>query len=235
MRLRWTPKFAQQTYRMRLLDATGMDLLTVVDAVLQLHPGWDWMPEARVWGEKQTQEAFVILLADLQGILIDGGSQYRADSARCLVRRVDATVQDAADKTISGLPVKPADHLKAAWVAAYGIEPDPDRAYDEAILAIEEIACPLVSPTNSRATLGTVIAQLEGQTGKWELAVGDSTGQPASIDRFVGMLKLLWQGQSRHGGAANSRKQTQDEAEAVVHMAITLAHWLTSGVLRRKP
>jgi hypothetical protein len=207
-----------------------MDLLIAVDAVLQLHPGWDRSPSPAGGG-------FHDRLANLIEILTDAGSLYRVDPhGRCLVRRVDATVQTAVDGAVSTATATAADHLRTAWVAAYGFNPDPDKAYDQAVLAIEEVICPLVSPQNSRPTLGTVIADLKNQAARWELTIGDtSTGQPATIDGVIKVLELLWKGQSRHGGSANSRQQTQAEAEAAVHMAATLTQWLTTGVLRRKP
>ena len=48
------------------------------------------------------------------------------------------------------------------------------------------------------------------------------------------MLSLLWDGQSRHGGAPNSRRQGQAEAEAVVHLAATAVQWFTAGVVRAR-
>jgi hypothetical protein len=129
-----------------------------------------------------------------------------------------------------------ADHLRTAWVAAYGLHPDPDKTYDHAILALEELMCPLVCPRNNRATLGIVISDLRNQATRWELSIEDSsTGRPAGVDGVIQMLDLLWKGQSRHGGSPNSRQQTQAEAEAAVHMAAALTQWVTTGVLHRKP
>ncbi len=101
-------------------------------------------------------------------------------------------------------------------------------------MAVESVVCPLVAPKATKPTLGTVIADLRSQAAKWELSITDGTGQPAAIGRLVEMLALLWEGQSRHAGAANSRRQTQAEGEASVHLAATLVQWLSAGVLRRK-
>jgi hypothetical protein len=206
------------------------ELLTVVDAVLQLHPVWD--PGVGI-----PASMFKVKLDGLDEILIDAGSLYRIDfNGRCLVRRVDATVQAAVDAAIATATSTAADHLRTAWVAAYGLHPDPDKAYDHAVLAIEDLACPLVCPRNNKATLGTVISDLRNQAAQWELSIENtSTGQPAGIDSIIQMLDLLWKGQSRHGGNSNSRQQTQAEAEAAVHMAAALTQWLTAGVLHRKP
>ena len=229
MRLRWAKQFQSQAYVSRLRLASGMELLGVIDAVLQLHPGWD-LPGLSYDRYIQPQ------LSTLDRTLTDAASLYRIDyDRRCLVQRVDATVQAAVDTAVTGATATVAEYLRIAWVSAYGLHPDPDKAYDQAILAIEEQTCPLVSPRNSKATLGTVIRDLRNQGGQWELSIGDTgTGQPAAIDALIDMLALLWKGQSRHAGSQNSRQQTQAEAEAAVHMSAALTQWLTSGVLRRK-
>lgn len=78
------------------------------------------------------------------------------------------TIDNANDETAS--------YLAAAWTAVYGRNPDSDKAYDEAALAVEAVSCPLVCPTNLHRTLGTVIRDLRSQTTQWELALGDITG-----------------------------------------------------------
>ena len=231
LRLRWPVGGSEGTYYyVRLELAPGKDLLTVIDAVLQLHP--DWLPP-----DAGVVEKFDRRLTELQDILTDGGSLYRIDFIEhCLVRRVDSTVQAAVGEAIKAAPATAADHLRAAWVAAYGLQPDPDKAYDQAILALEELICPLVCPRNTRATLGVAIGDLRNQTSQWELNIGDTgTGQPAGIDAVIQMLDLLWKGQSRHGGNPNSRRQTQAEAEAAVHMSAALTQWFTTEVLHQKP
>lgn len=195
------------------------ELLDLIDALL----AWDLQPHHWQVGA-------------LEELLTVGGAGWRINAAvKGLERRVDTTVTAAAAQAVRGAGDEAAEHLRAAWDAAYGRGPDPDRAYDEAVLAVEAVVCPLVAPASTRATVGTVINDLRSQATKWELAIGDSTGQPAGPDRLIEMLALLWQGQSRHAGAPNSRRQNQAEGEAAVHLAATLVQWLTSGVLRRKP
>ena len=227
MRLRWANDNPRQSYVQRLDISSGLDLLYVVDAILQLHPGWN-QPDP--YGFFQSR------ILTLDEILTDSASLYQVDrQTRRLVHRVDTTVQAAVDTAITTAAPTAADHLRIAWVAAYGLHPDPDKAYDHAILAIEELACPLVSPQNSKATLGTVTRDLRSQVTQWELSIGDTTtGRPATISSLIEMLDLLWKGQSRHAGNSNSRQQTQAEAEAAVHMAAALIQWFTAGVLRRK-
>lgn len=128
-----------------------------------------------------------------------------------------------------------ADHLSAAWDSAYGRTPDPDKAYSEAIRAVEAVACPLVLPSTATATLGQVRNHLRDAAAKWAVVLPAKDGSPGPADPVVAMMTALWEGQrSRRAGTPSSRRQSQDEAEAAVHLAATLVQWLSSGVLYRR-
>ncbi|WP_173079809.1 hypothetical protein [Phytohabitans rumicis] len=179
-------------------------------------------------------------LAELDQILALGRSVWcvngRGDG---LERRLEPAITAAAREAVAAAPPAAQDHLLVAWAAAYGRSPDPDKVFHEVIRAIEDIACPLVEPSKAqggRSTLGTVIGELRNNSfTKWELLLPGHEGQPRDITHLVGMLELIWHAQvSRHGGAPKSRRQDQTEAQTVVHLAATVAHWLSSGVLRRK-
>jgi hypothetical protein len=218
-RLEATLKFRLRLESLSLASSAGdEELLDLIDALLA------WEVQEQHWQ-----------FSHLNDLLMEGGAGWRINAAgKGLERRLDETVTRAVASTVRAAGADAADHLRTAWNSVYGRHPDPDKAYDEAVLAVEAVACPLVCPANPRRTLGTVIATLDSQRAQWVLAIGDSTGQPASPDRLVEMLKLLWQGQSRHAGSPNSRRQTQPEAEAAVHLAATLVQWLNSNVLYRR-
>ena len=85
-------------------------------------------------------------------------------------------------------------------------------------------------------TLPAAVRDLRNQRAQWQLSIEDtSAGHCADIDSLTQMLELLWKGQSRHGGNPNSRRQTQAESEAAVHMAAALTQWFSAGILHRKP
>ncbi|WBC14016.1 hypothetical protein O7600_23320 [Micromonospora sp. WMMA1998] len=239
LRMVHNPRLYKAPAHQLIRDPSGRELLSVIDATLQLHSMWAEVDEPG-WGSDERIDRFADKLVDLQQTLTDGASRYRLDfEGRCLVRRVDETAQQAADTAIASTTKTAADHLREAWVAAYGLNPEPDKVFNEAIRAVEEVACPLVQEKKAEAgsaTLGTVIGELgKNAPHKWELVLPGKDGQPSGVEPIVSMMQTLWEAQlSRHGGAPKSRRQNQDEAEAAVHLAVLLVQWLSTGVLRRK-
>jgi len=143
-----------------------------------------------------------------------------------LVRRVTPAVQAAVDQATSG--VTAGALLSEAWVACYGRAPNPEEAYEKAIKAVEEAAASIVSPKNTRATLGSMIRDMKNQ-GEWRI---DLPG--AAQDVPVSMMEALWTGQeSRHGGNGY-RMPTQSEAETAVLLAVPLVQWFMSGNVERR-
>ena len=184
----------------------------------------DWIPNYR-WPKNSSAKA----VEQLDQLLEDAGSAFTVDwGQRCLKRRVDPTVTVAAVHTMTATPSR---HLREAWAATYGRHPDPAKAYDEAIRAVEAAAIPVLLPKGTKATLGTVRGHLRDAGGKWTLAIkGANDGDVAPL---TSMIELLWKGHvARHAGGPNYRPQRQDEAVMAVHLATTLVQWFISGAVR---
>jgi hypothetical protein len=170
---------------------------------------------------------------DLDRILTIGGSLWRvAADQRSLEQRVDETTRDAATAVINQ-QTNASSHLASAWHYCYGRNPNPSRAYSESIKAVEAAAIPVVSPRNSRATLGTVLRELDNTQSRWQLSIKGSDGT-GSITPLLSMIRLLWHGQSdRHGGLTPTTPPTQSAAEMAVHLGVTLTQWFQSGAVER--
>lgn len=109
---------------------------------------------------------------DLEEVLVAGGSLWTVGDRDGLVgleRRVPEGVQAAAVAAMA-TPGNAGSLLSEAWHAAFGINPDYEKAYSKAVKAVEAAAVPVVSPSHATATLGTVITQLRNQ-GDWKLGV----------------------------------------------------------------
>ena len=164
----------------------------------------------------------------LDELLLLGGSAWQVGPNRDrLIRRVDPTATASFGDASSPNDVASAE-LGEAWTAAYARNPDASDAWDHSIKAVEAILIPIVTPTNGKATLGIVIKTLNDQGNLWCLALkGHDRSESAAP--LVSMLRLMWPNPDRHGGEG-SRRPTLMEAEAVVHLAVTIVHWARSGV-----
>jgi hypothetical protein len=173
---------------------------------------------------------------ELDRHLLEAGSAWEVSpQADGLTRRVAPEARAAAEQVMSAGD-KAAQHVAMAWEKAYGRWPDAKAAYREAVSAVEAAAIPIVVPTDTQATLGKVIGELRVQAAQFEC----SLQPPApfeSIAAVVGMLQLLWKGQrDRHGSPDEEVPVSVEmpEAQAAVHLAVTLVQFFTKGHVRRK-
>ena len=172
----------------------------------------------------------------LDAILARSKSAWRVGARAgrpALVRRVPVGVQVAADSVMARAG-RAGNRLAKAWEELYGLEPDASAAYSLAIKAVEDAAVPVVSPTNERATLGTVLAQVE-QQADWQLPMEREHDRAPSRDVLIGMMRMLWQGQhDRHGGQPSAPGDVSlEEATVAVSVAVTLVNLFDAGLVAR--
>lgn len=166
--------------------------------------------------------------------LAEGGSIWRQtfEPYWGLVRRVNEATQ-ALVESASSPSTDAARKIASAWNACFRHEPDYDRAYRDAVLAVEAVALPLVIPDNKRGTLGNVVAHVADTVGRWTVGGLDSE-QQASGATLLGMLRTLWHNQQRHAQSDGIILDvTKAEAESAVALAVTLVHWFASGLVGR--
>ncbi|MDX3055972.1 hypothetical protein PV394_12615 [Streptomyces sp. NE06-03E] len=211
----------------RLSQQKGMDLLDAVDEILA------FLVEMDVSGRSEVHA--------LDILLDDAGSAYRvADDEGGLELRVSTGVSEAMRQTITDAEAatsagSAADHLTAAWRTAYGLHPDPVRAYSEAIKAVECAAHSVVQPNHGRATLGTMLGEIGNARAKFTTAISTPAGGDP-IAPVEAMMRALWDGQtSRHGKQTGTVPETLEAARAGVHLAATLVQWFTAGSVIRHP
>ncbi|MFH8620155.1 hypothetical protein ACH4E8_34445 [Streptomyces sp. NPDC017979] len=226
LRLRIPPslsRYGEEQYVLPLRQTTGPQLLDVVDEILRSRAASE--REIEVLGE----------------MLDDAGSAYRVNEAwDGLEERVIPTIRDAVRQTISDAVAGPAagsaaDHLAAAWQAAYGRGPDPVRAYSEAIKAVESAAHAVVQANHPKATLGTMLGEMGNARHKFTTAIPAPAGQDP-LAPVEAMMRALWQGQtSRHGAQTVTVPETLEAARAGVHLAAALVQWFVAGAVVRTP
>jgi hypothetical protein len=156
------------------------------------------------------------------------------DGRFALVRRVDPAVADAA-KAVMSSAGRAGKHLAKAWGHVYGRQPEPSTAYREAVRAVEAVGIPVISPRNPTATLGTMIKDMGSAPAKWAVVLRPKVGDPVLMIRET--MELLWTAELDRHGTADEKVPlhvSAEEAEAALHLALTLVHWFHSGAIKAK-
>ncbi|MFW3473477.1 hypothetical protein ACN24M_19625 [Streptomyces microflavus] len=166
---------------------------------------------------------------ELERALALGGSAWMVGSdGDALQRRVDATAQASFESARTPSDTA-SEELRVAWSKAFSREADPSDAWDHAIKAVEAILIPLVVPKQDKPQLGHVVGSLKSQSSRWKFILpGAALGH--SVDPLVAMLDSLWPNPDRHATGTH-REPTLKEAQAAVHLAVSLVQWARSGAL----
>jgi len=170
----------------------------------------------------------------LEELLRDGGSAWRVGTRAGhagLERRVPVGVQEAAEHIMDSSELA-GRILSEAWHAAFGHNPDPEKAYKKAIVAVEEAAAEKVIPNNKTATLGSILKAMKDQKN-WSLPLLENPAVP-SKDVAIQMAQALWSGETGRHGGNGYRASNQEEAEAAVLLAVPLVYFFTRETVARR-
>lgn len=174
-------------------------------------------------------------VVDLEQLLIEAGSGWRVGTRAGkpgLVKRLPTGVTVAA--AAASQHPNAGKNLATAFESAFGLHPDPSKAYAFAVKAVEDATIAVVPTGKAEPTLGDVIRAVE--SGTWRLPHLREHQLAPSHDVLVSMLRLLWRGHhDRHGGppAVGVPAVTQDEAESAVMLAVTLVGWFETGKVQQ--
>ena len=173
--------------------------------------------------------------AKLEEVLYLGRSVWtvrRFGNVHCLERRADPTVEASATLAMDQGGTA-GTHLENAWHLAYGRSRSPGESYRESVKAVEAAAIPIVLPNDALATLGKVLGEMRAHPARWSATVPAASTSMPGTELVIAMMDALWTGQVGRHGTPNqpAAAQAPEEAEAAVHLAVTLVHWFTSGVV----
>ena len=176
---------------------------------------------------------------ELNTTLEQGGSIWRVvsvdgprDFQYGLERRVEGAVAESARQVMASSG-RAGQHLQTAWQAAYGRNPKPTEAYWESVRAVEAAGKPIVSPANEATTLGTMIAALAAAPTKWRMNLQPKAGVDP-VETLIAMMRLLWKSHTdRHGTPDEAVEVSASEAQAALHLAVTLVQWFSAGSVIR--
>ena len=154
-----------------------------------------------------------------------------------LVRRVSTETQVTYAAAVAPDDVA-ATHLKEAWQAAFGIEPDPESAFLSAVKAVEAAFRPSISPASDQATAGTMANDLEQKPDKWQALLPDRRpasrypkGDSAGVHFLANALRLLYQCRRAHGDDQEYDANTLEDAQAACFLASSLIAMQRNGFL----
>lgn len=173
----------------------------------------------------------------LNEILIKGGSKWHivVDGSKARMEsRVDTTTINAYKQLIS-TSEDFSKHLKTAWEDCFGRSPDLSGAYTNAIKAVEAATWKVITPSNMKATLGTMLNDFDAQSKAEKFNVGfKDIDASSTLDMAHALMQRLWKSQTDRHATGNYKNPSQLEAESAIYMAITICQIFSSGLITRK-
>ncbi|MEV6755818.1 hypothetical protein [Streptomyces sp. NPDC051214] len=145
-----------------------------------------------------------------------------------LQRRVDPTAQENFSSASSPADLA-SEELKQAWDRAFSRDPDASDAWDHAIKAVEAVLIPVIVPKQEKSQLGHVVGSLKSQGERWQFVL-PGVGMDNSIQPVLQILGILWPNPDRHANEGR-RKPTLAEAQAAVHLAVTVVQWTRADAI----
>jgi hypothetical protein len=161
---------------------------------------------------------------ELEDILEQSGSKWKVvetgSGSYRLEERVDDTVAEAMDE-LAQHSGDASSYMKQAWSDAFGRNPNPSSAYSNTIKAIEAASWQVVTPSNSRSTLGTIIRELKDHPENFQVVVTEKAAN-RGIDAVRQDMSLVWEGQTDRHGTSNPVAPSQEAAEQAVFIGLSL-------------
>lgn len=185
----------------------------------------DWALHMRYGGE-----------AHLRTLLDGAGSVWAlAPDQKRLTRRVLPEAQAAAERVISAGD-KAAELIGSAWLAVYGLKPNPTDGFNQAVRAVEAVACPVIIPNDGDATLGRAIGILKANKGGFS-TVFQNPRNTDPVDAVLALMQLVWTNNyARHAADPSVPLHvSQEEAEAALTAAVALVTFFQRGFFVRSP
>lgn len=210
----------------------GMDGTTITDA-LGARPNpilvldvIDWLLHHGT-GSAVSLEAVLATAGHALRVSPDGdGLVQRLDPSAWALYQHATRPQDAAS-----------DHMHEAWTLTFGQHPKPGQGWGEAVKAIECLLKPIVSPNDSKATLGKMTPKIRDSHDKWtcalpsrDLKVNGHQAVKPGLEVLTDCLATIGYQPGRHGGDDTGQVE-QVTAESMVLLATTVLGWLRNGVL----
>ena len=134
-----------------------------------------------------------------------------------------------------------AKHLQAAWRAAWGIDEDGQKAFDEAVKALEATFRPVAAPNDPGATLSKIGHYLDAKPDKWQARLADARpassggkGDSAGVQALAHLLRVTVAANRRHAAEGAHSQNSLDDGRDAVSLAVALVAMQRRSFLRRR-
>ena len=176
-----------------------------------------------------------VLIVELNDILRYSNTNWMIASDKntyklMMQRRVLPETQEHYSSLANSVDGLTGRHLREAWRHAYMHDGDYKQAWESARKAVECLLHPIVSPKNNRATITTMIRDIDVKHDKWECDI--PAGNDTPVNKFLEFLRMMPYEPGHHGQSDGSI--TEREAQAQVAVAFTICQILHDKGFRRK-
>lgn len=176
-----------------------------------------------------------VLIVELNDILRYSNTNWMIASDKntyklMMQRRVLPETQENYSSLANSVDGLTGRHLREAWRHAYMHDGDYKQAWESARKAVECLLHPIVSPKNNRATITTMIRDINARHDKWECDI--PAGNDTPVNKFLEFLRMMPYEPGHHGQSDGSI--TEREAQAQVAVAFTICQILHDKGFRRK-
>jgi len=171
---------------------------------------------------------------ELEDILFESGSKWKVVSDEetgvfSLQERVDETVT-LAFEDLAAHSNDMSHYMVRAWNEAFGRSPNSSETYANSIKAIEAASWPVVIPGNNRATLSTIIRELEEHPELFSVSISEAISG-AGIETVRQQMSLVWKGQTDRHGTAHPIAPSQEAAEQALFTTLSLCQQFSRDLI----
>ena len=177
---------------------------------------------------------------DLEELLTSGNSAWTVDpTVRGLAQRLSDEEQ-ATFEAATEVGDDATDYLREGWAAAWGLNPDGEKAHDRAIKALEAMFRDVVAPDYPAAKLNDIANYLRDKPEKWTGRLQNAL--PASVrkgrsDHGVEIVESIVRGvfaaDCRHAVIEGHTANDPDDGRDAITLAVALIAMQRRGFLRR--
>ncbi|MCM3509202.1 Uncharacterised protein [Mycobacteroides abscessus subsp. bolletii] len=170
-------------------------------------------------------DSFVV--SRLNSLCLHYNVNWRFDfNSRRLARRVLPETQEHYLNLARSVSESCSEYLQQAFTNAYGHNGTPAESWVASRKAVEFLLHPVVSPSNTRATISSMIRDIKSAPHKWVSAI-PANDPEQSVLKFVQLLQMMPYEPGHHGQTPG--QVSLDQARTQFNLALTVCQMVLDG------